>query len=349
MDAMHRSLLLLLLCPSLLAAQAPASVPWQVALSGAEKLANGECRSISIDLKDSTGKSEPRRADGNRVSLADFDMAVTPAENAVGKYAGPASWAVCACQGTAAGTLATVTATYPAEKLATKLRIAGVAFTASMPVTITGPGGNSLVAAGCPTATKTTLSLAGAPALQTATMAPTRAQASAASTAAPTSSNPSSTVAGPVSAALMAPSDGTLYVTVTSSKQGVFKAETPNGFVARAMAYQSSVPQSAGQPTGHRVYTPVTITMEWSAATGQLMAALAGNELLTVRIDRRRPGTSGTDQVTESITLKNSRVVAIKHFTEGKRELDDVSFAVSDITYTNVVNNFVMQDNMSSP
>lgn len=349
---MHRSFAALLLCPSLLAARTTNGNAWAASLSGVQPLGNGECRPVYIDLKDSTGKDWPRRPDGQRVSLADFDMTASPADVAVGLYSGAASWSVCACQGAAVAAAITVTATYPADKLASKLRVPGVAFTTSLPVTVKGPVGNSFIAPGCPPAARgvATSAMTAAPqqtAATQSTMVPARAQAVApAATAAPAATP--APMPG-VSSALLAPGDGTLYVSITGTRQGAFRAETPQGFVARSLSYEATAQlTSTGLRSGRRQWSPVTISVEWSAATPQMMSAWINNEPLTVTIERRRSGGSSTDPISESIVLKTATVANIKHVTDGKREVDEVSFTVRDITYTNVVNNFMVQDNMVS-
>ena len=96
--------------------------PWIATLSITRKaLAVGECSAVSIDLK--SAKSEwPRGPNGQLVSMSDFDLSVSApsARAAVGKYDGASSFAVCACPKAPAGTVATVTATYPSKWIAPK-------------------------------------------------------------------------------------------------------------------------------------------------------------------------------------------------------------------------------------
>jgi type VI protein secretion system component Hcp len=339
---MHSRFAALLLAPTLVMAQTSGRGPWDASLSSIQQLGNGECRPVSIYLKDSTGKDWPRRPDGRRVSIGDFDMTASPVETGVGMYNGPESFSVCACQGAVAAAAITVTAKYPAENLAPKLRVPGVAFTTSMPVTVKGPVGNSFTAPGCPAARMSaTSAMTAAPVQQITTALPARPQVVPAPASIASSSAASATG--------LAPSDGTLYVSVTGNLQGAYKTETPNGAVVRGMAYALTAPvTSTGLRTGQRQYSVLTLSIEWGAVTPQLMLAFTRNETLVVRIDRRRPGGGSTDAITESIVLKSASVVGIKHVTDGRREVDEVSFTIRDITYTDAVDNLIMQDNMSS-
>lgn len=66
----------------------------------------------------------------------------------VGKYGGANYFAVCACPKAPVGTVATVTATYPAKYIAAKVRVPGVSFTTSTTVPIAA-GASSGNAPGC--------------------------------------------------------------------------------------------------------------------------------------------------------------------------------------------------------
>jgi hypothetical protein len=94
----------------------------------------GECNPVTLTLEDASGKEWPRGPNGMRVSMADFDLRVTApaARAAVGRYDGPNSFAVCACPRAPAGTVATVTATYPGKWIAAKSRVPDVSFTTTL-------------------------------------------------------------------------------------------------------------------------------------------------------------------------------------------------------------------------
>jgi microsomal dipeptidase-like Zn-dependent dipeptidase len=114
---------------------AGSAAPWAVTLTtGVSALTIGGCSPIYIDLRDATGKERPRNPASLLISLADFDMTVAGAGDGavVGQYNGASDWATCACQGAAIGSLATITATYPAGALAQQARVPGVAFQASI-------------------------------------------------------------------------------------------------------------------------------------------------------------------------------------------------------------------------
>ena len=152
---------------------ASAQGPWAAVLSMSRPaVGTGECNAVSLDLKDASGKEWPRGPNGNRVSLADFDLTVSaPVERAaVAQYDGPTSFAVCACPRAPAGTVATVTATYPARFIAPRARVAGVQFAVTMraPIAAHASSGNP---PGCDPPTPTT-ALEDGRAVWTVTLAP---------------------------------------------------------------------------------------------------------------------------------------------------------------------------------
>ncbi|MEO7104659.1 MAG: hypothetical protein ABI311_14760 [Gemmatimonadaceae bacterium] len=106
-------------------------MPWQVAINpSANSVAIGSCQAVYIDLKDQAGKDTPRKPNGWRVDMADFDWTATEPTGAaaVGVYHGANSWTVCACQAAVVGTTIKVMATYPAAALADAQRMPGLAF-----------------------------------------------------------------------------------------------------------------------------------------------------------------------------------------------------------------------------
>jgi hypothetical protein len=147
--------------------------PWAAALSvGRKALGVGECSAVLLNLSDPATKEWPRGPNGSRVSMADFDFTVSaPAERAaVGKYDGANSFAVCACPKAQAGSVATVTATYPSRTIAPKVRVTSVSFstTTSVPIVAGSSSGN---APGCDPPTPTT-AMDGGGALWTVTVTP---------------------------------------------------------------------------------------------------------------------------------------------------------------------------------
>ena len=103
----------------------------------------GVCTALRLDLRDATGKEEPRNPAGQRLSLVDFDISVAANSGAVvGMYEGTV-WSACVCQGAAVGTPATITATYPARALAPAARVAGVVFQSSITIPLSAAQGTS--------------------------------------------------------------------------------------------------------------------------------------------------------------------------------------------------------------
>ena len=102
--------------------------PWRVTVVPTlNPLAVGFCSAVQVTVFEGAGTEVPRNPTGFRVTMADFDMAVNGA-SVMGSQIDPAHWQVCACQGGSSGTVATITATYPAKALSTSSRVPGVAF-----------------------------------------------------------------------------------------------------------------------------------------------------------------------------------------------------------------------------
>lgn len=109
---------------------AVAQKPWTVTLkSTLNPLPIGMCAAIELTILDASGKDAPRNPRGARVTIADFDIAVTTrGASAVAYQLDPYHWYACGCQGASPGTVGTVTATYPAQALERLSRVRGVAF-----------------------------------------------------------------------------------------------------------------------------------------------------------------------------------------------------------------------------
>ena len=161
--------------------------PWTVTVQpSVSMLPIGGCSAVSLTIRDSTGKDTPRGPAGNRVSLADFDMSATTANGAdvVGKYDGTSSFSACACQTGTVGEAATITAKYPAQQLAAKMRVPGVEVQASAPVTLAAARGAAnpagcgakqvqTVATGTQVTPPLVIAQTGTPLTQPVTLAPT--------------------------------------------------------------------------------------------------------------------------------------------------------------------------------
>jgi len=78
----------------------------------------GFCVAVQLTVLDPSIKDVPRNANGSRVTMADFDMAVSGASVA-GAQIDSTHFSVCGCQGGSAGSTAVVTAAYPAKALTT--------------------------------------------------------------------------------------------------------------------------------------------------------------------------------------------------------------------------------------
>jgi microsomal dipeptidase-like Zn-dependent dipeptidase len=140
------------------AGAARAQSPWTLSIRpAAPSLTTGICTPVRLELLDASGRDSPRNPSGMRVSIADFDMSIA-GTGVVGRYDGPAAWSACGCPASAGGS-ATITAVYPAQGLAPKNRVPGVAIQTSITVPI-AVGTNSGVPIGCETL-KTTSAPAG--------------------------------------------------------------------------------------------------------------------------------------------------------------------------------------------
>lgn len=133
----------------------------------------GSCAAVSITLYDSTTKDTPRRSDGHRVSMVDFDLVVTSPDgvSASGAYNGAYFFKLCGCQGAAVGTIATVTATYPAQSLTAQLQVKGAAMQISSTVALSAARGTS----NPPSCNGLTKTVALAPLIQLSAAAPATA------------------------------------------------------------------------------------------------------------------------------------------------------------------------------
>ena len=121
-----------------------AQSPWKVTLIPTlDPLPIGLCAAIQIKLVDAAGVDVPRNARGTRVTIADFDIAVTAPDgkSVAAQRIDDSHWSACACQGAAEGTVGTVTATYPAARLDARARVPDVAFQTTAPFTVAAAKG----------------------------------------------------------------------------------------------------------------------------------------------------------------------------------------------------------------
>jgi microsomal dipeptidase-like Zn-dependent dipeptidase len=169
--------------PTRLAAQGPAG-PWTVTVTPVAVIPIGSCSAVALKVFDPSKRDTPRSSGGDRVTIADFDMAITTPGGtaAAGQWLDAYHFSACACQAPAGqappvGLIATITATYPAAQLPAKRRVPGVATTTSATFTLGKPQGTfqppECQAAGAaiaaapttapPATTTTSLPIAGAP------------------------------------------------------------------------------------------------------------------------------------------------------------------------------------------
>lgn len=135
-------------------AGAAAQPRWNLVLTPSmDPLPVGFCSAIHLTVQDSTVRDVPRNSLGNRVTIADFDIAVTSPDglSAMAQQIDAHHWLACACQGATPGTVATVTATYPFRSLSASSRIPGVSVQRSATFALSAAKGSTNPAA-CPAA-----------------------------------------------------------------------------------------------------------------------------------------------------------------------------------------------------
>ena len=133
-------LLFIVLAPSVAVAQAP----WTVTVTPLmNPLPVGYCAAVQLSVLDASGREPPRNPQGQRVTMADFDMTVVSpnASSVVGQQIDAYHWSVCGCQGAAPGTAATITASYPARLLSASARVPGVDIKVSARFELAAPKG----------------------------------------------------------------------------------------------------------------------------------------------------------------------------------------------------------------
>ena len=136
-----RGVLVALICaPAMMLPQSPWTVTIRPSL---DPLPIGLCGAVQIALVDANGNARPRNPAGYLMGIADFDMSVaaTDAGAVVGQQNDASHWAVCAYQAGTAGTVATITAAYPAQRLLPNARAPGVAFQTTETVTLSASKG----------------------------------------------------------------------------------------------------------------------------------------------------------------------------------------------------------------
>lgn len=222
----------------------------------------GFCGAVRIKLVDRTGNERPRNSAGSLMSLADFDMSVTSPDTraVVGQQIDASHWSVCACQAGVAGAVATITASYPANRLLQRARVPGVNFQTMMTFTLSAAKG-PVNPPGCLSPTPAMIAAAGLPA--TPLQSPASARPVAPPVGAPVSATtpppvpPAVTSPAPVAPPLLGPAPGAPPVAVQPAP-------------ARASVPPLAVATSPGlAPTGVTVNgTPASATLAWQPVAG---------------------------------------------------------------------------------
>ena len=136
------------------------------------------------------------------------------------------------------------------------------------------------------------------------------------------------------------PDATTATVTATGQKQGPF-SQTPIDVSAVSHEIVSPRDAASGLPTGKRQHKPISITMEWGAATPLFLNALVTNENLTsVLIGLLRNG-----QQVATIKLTNANVSRYVQHGGGVT----VEFTYQKITWTWVDGGVTAQDDWEAP
>jgi type VI secretion system secreted protein Hcp len=112
------------------------------------------------------------------------------------------------------------------------------------------------------------------------------------------------------------------YLLVKGTKQGQFKGESQEArrrdwmvVVSFTMDVVSPHDPATGQPSGRRLWKPVTIVKEWGAASPQGLTACATNELLSeVLIEFTKPNGTNEEFVYQTVTLTNAMITEVSRF-----------------------------------
>ena len=242
-----------LIIPRAVAAQGP----WTVSLRATmDPLPIGMCGAVWLTVMDPAVKDAPRRPNGVRISMADFDLTVTSPDgkSAAGMYNGATNFSVCGCQGAVVGTVATITATYPAQNVPPAQRVPGVSQQVSTTVPL-GLAKGTFNPQGCAAVAAQTVAVAGSPMVPPVTLA----------TPAPTPATPAAGPPAGSAISLPGSSIGTPGVAQKTVAQpgltaGGAKATTP-------AAVATAIPDN---PTGFfaKQTGPGQVQLSWQPVTG---------------------------------------------------------------------------------
>ncbi len=144
-------LLLLGICATVTAAAgaqtrtADGSSPWTIQLRASiNPLPIGLCGVVRLQVIDPVSGGTPRNPLGFFMGTADFDLSATSPDPGavVGQLIDPNQFLVCSCLVGKVGAVGTITASYPANRLAAKARVPGVAFQTTATFTLAAAKGN---------------------------------------------------------------------------------------------------------------------------------------------------------------------------------------------------------------
>ena len=132
-----------------------------------------------------------------------------------------------------------------------------------------------------------------------------------------------------------------IVVSATGAAQGVFKGEsTAKGAVGKALAesveYELASPRdpATGQPTGKIQHKPVVIEKRSGGTTPQWLAALAGNEALTILVEFYGINAQGSLVVYQTIKLDSARVASVQHGADTDGGKDRISLVYQKLEFT---------------
>ncbi|HLW54958.1 MAG TPA: type VI secretion system tube protein TssD [Candidatus Angelobacter sp.] len=124
------------------------------------------------------------------------------------------------------------------------------------------------------------------------------------------------------------------------------------------MAINSPRDAASGMPSGKRLYSPITITKAWDAASPQIMKAASSNESLPlVEFQFSRANSSGGEAVFETIRLTNATITTVKRYIgfpdagepSNPRPQEDVAFTFQKIEINNSEGKTGFSDDWNSP
>jgi type VI secretion system Hcp family effector len=158
------------------------------------------------------------------------------------------------------------------------------------------------------------------------------------------------------------------YLSIEGKKQGKFKGSSPKKartdfipIISFTMGGFVPVDANGWEAKGSRKHDPVSVTLEASAASPQLLQAMWTAEVMTKvvieHVSRTADGVK--EQVVERITLADAIVVKISRYTSSHAKdassdhdvmnLEDISFNFRQITVENPIASTSASDDWNTP